>query len=111
MKKLFFKIYHFFFLSLYYLKELVFSNIEVAYEVATPKFSMKPGILKISVNLNSDIEIMVFVVLVTMTPGTFALDLSDDRKTMFIHAMYAEDREKTVESIKKLERRVKKLIG
>ena len=91
------KIIGFFF---FFLKELVKANLEVAYDVITPKFYMKPGIVKIELDAQSDLEITLLANLITLTPGTLSLDVSDDKKVLYVHAMYIRDREQFVQSIK-----------
>lgn len=91
------KIIGFFF---FFLKELVKANLEVAYDVITPSFYMKPGIVKIDLDAETDLEITLLANLITLTPGTLSLDVSDDRKVLYVHAMYIRDREQFVQSIK-----------
>jgi multicomponent Na+:H+ antiporter subunit E len=102
------KIISFFF---FFLKELVKANLEVAYDVVTPKFYMKPGIIKIELDAQTDIEITLLANLITMTPGTLSLDVSDDKKVLYVHAMYIRDREKFIHGIKHgFERRLLELL-
>ena len=68
---------------------------------------MKPGIIAIPLEAKTDFEITLLANLITMTPGTLSLDLSEDRRTLYVHAMYIHDPEKIRASIKNdLERRV-----
>ena len=49
--------------------------------------------------------------LITMTPGTLSLDVSPDRKTLYVHAMYINDPEALRCDIKEnLERRARALL-
>ena len=48
----------------------------------------------------TELEITLLANLISLTPGTLVIDVSDDRKVMYIHGMYLEDREKFIESIK-----------
>jgi multicomponent Na+:H+ antiporter subunit E len=91
------KIVGFFF---FFLKELTKANLEVAYDVITPKFYMKPGIVRIELDAQTDLEITLLANLITLTPGTLSLDVSDDRKVLYVHAMYIRDKEQFVHSIK-----------
>lgn len=84
----------------FFLYELIKANIEVAYDVITPKHYMKPGIVKIPLDARSDLEITLLANLITLTPGTLSLDVSDDRKVLYVHAMYVKDRDGFVASIK-----------
>jgi multicomponent Na+:H+ antiporter subunit E len=92
---------------LFFLKELTLSNLRVAYEVLTPRHHMRPGIIAIPLDLKTDLEITVLTSLITLTPGTLSLDVSEDRKTLYIHAMFIENREQMRRLIKDgFERRV-----
>lgn len=95
----------------YYLWELLKSNAIVAYDVLTPTHHMKPGVIGIPLEAKTDLEITVLANLITMTPGTLSLDVSADRKTLFVHAMYINDPEALRADIKEnLERRVLRLL-
>lgn len=60
-------------------------------------------------DVETDLEITLFANLVTLTPGTLSLDVSKDRKTLFVHVMYLEDEEQFRRELKDgLEKR---LIG
>jgi multicomponent Na+:H+ antiporter subunit E len=84
----------------FFLYELVKANIQVAYDVITPRYYMKPGIIRIPLEAKSDLEITLLANLITLTPGTLSLDVSDDRKVLYVHAMYINDRDKFIEDIK-----------
>lgn len=95
----------------YYLWELLKSNAIIAYDVLTPTHHMKPGVLAIPLEAKTDLEITVLANLITMTPGTLSLDVSPDRKTLYVHAMYIKDPEAVRFDIKEnLERRVLDLL-
>ncbi|WP_204743370.1 MULTISPECIES: Na+/H+ antiporter subunit E [Chitinophagaceae] len=97
-----FKVLGFFFFFLY---EMLKANWQVAYEVMTSNLHMKPGIVKIELDAKTDLEITMLSNLISLTPGTLVVDVSDDRRVMYVHGMYLEDREKFIESIKlRLER-------
>jgi multicomponent Na+:H+ antiporter subunit E len=92
-----FKVVGFFF---YFLYEMLKANFQVAYEVMTSNLHMKPGIVKMELEARTDLEITLLANLISLTPGTLVIDVSDDRKVMYIHGMYLEDRAKFIESIK-----------
>lgn len=75
-------------LTLYFLKELLESGLRVGVEVVRPNFSMKPGIVYIPLDLESDLGITVLANLITLTPGTISLFVTDDRSQLCIHSMY-----------------------
>lgn len=75
----------------YYLKELVLSNLIIARDILTPTHYMRPGVVAIPLRAQTDFEITLLANLITMTPGTLSLDISEDRKTLYVHAMYVHD--------------------
>jgi multicomponent Na+:H+ antiporter subunit E len=91
----------------FYLRELVSANLRVAYDVVTPTHHMRPGIVAIPLDAKTDTEITLLANFITMTPGTLSLDVSDDRKVLYLHAMYLGDMEEFRREIKEgLERRL-----
>lgn len=95
----------------FFLWELVKANLRVAYDVLTPRHHMMPAVVAIPLDLETDEEITLLATLMTLTPGTLVLDVSRDRRTLYIHAMYVHDVEKTRAEIKNgFERRVMELL-
>ncbi len=99
------------FFIFFFLFELIKANLQVAFDVITPKFYMKPGIVKVPLDAETNLEITLLANLITLTPGTLSLDVSDDRKVLYVHAMYINDREKFIKSIKNgFERRLLEIL-
>lgn len=84
----------------YFLYELVKANLQVAYEVMTPSYNMSAGIVGFPLEAKTDLEISFLANLITLTPGTLSLEVSEDRKVLYIHAMYIKDREDFINSIR-----------
>lgn len=84
----------------FFLYELTKANIQVAIDVMTPSFFMKPGIVRLPLDAKSDLEITLLANLISLTPGTCSLDVSADRKVLYVHAMYIKDKEKFIYAIK-----------
>lgn len=101
------------FLIGFFLKELVRSSLRVAYEVLTPGYHMRAGILAIPLDVRSDLGITLFANLISLTPGTLSIDVSEDGKTLYIHAMYIDKSvEEEVAALKtSLERRIMNALG
>jgi multicomponent Na+:H+ antiporter subunit E len=96
---------------IYFTWEVIKANLHVAYEVITPQHHMKPAILAIPLDVKTDLEITAFANLITLTPGTLSLEVSEDRKTLYIHAMYVDDVTLFKERLKKgLERRLLQVL-
>jgi multicomponent Na+:H+ antiporter subunit E len=94
-------------LLLYFIYDLVTANLRLARDVAGGERNRKPAIIAIPLDAESDGEITLLASLIALTPGTLTLDVSRDRKTIFIHSMYAEDVAGVRRQIKeKLERKI-----
>jgi multicomponent Na+:H+ antiporter subunit E len=85
----------------FFLYEMIVANIQVAYDVITPKYFFKPGIICYPMEAKTDLEINLLSTVISMTPGTLILDVSEDKKSLFIHVMYLKDKEQFVAQIKK----------
>jgi multicomponent Na+:H+ antiporter subunit E len=91
--------------------EVIRANLRVAYDVITPTYYMHPGVVAIPLDARTDTEITVLANLISLTPGTLSLDVSDDRKYLYIHAMFIRDPDALRDEIKRgLERRVLELL-
>jgi multicomponent Na+:H+ antiporter subunit E len=84
----------------FFIYELIKANIQVAFDVITPKFYMTPGIVQVPLDAQTDLEITLLANLISLTPGTLSLDVSDDRKVLYVHAMYINNKEEFIRSIK-----------
>jgi multicomponent Na+:H+ antiporter subunit E len=94
-------------LIFYFLWELLRANLMVTYDIITPKFHMKPAIIAIPLDAKTDLEITLLANLITLTPGTLSIDVSDDCKVIYVHTMYLGTREKFIDSVKNgLEKRL-----
>lgn len=95
----------------FFLYELIKANIQVAYEVITPRLDMTPGIVRVPLDAETDIEITLLANLITLTPGTLSLDVSDDKKVLYVHSMYISDKEEFINGIKSgFERRLLEIL-
>ncbi|MGV1870449.1 Na+/H+ antiporter subunit E [Agrobacterium rosae] len=86
-------------LALLFLKELALSAWAVAMLAIRPRLVLKPGIFAYPLRVTSDFEITLLANLITLTPGTLSVDVSDDRATLYVHALDCSDVEATKRSI------------
>lgn len=73
--------------------ELAKSAWKVAVMVVSPKVDIKPGIFAYPLTVTRDFEITLLANLITLTPGTLSVDVSEDRKTLYVHAIDCSDPE------------------
>ncbi|QED49152.1 Na+/H+ antiporter subunit E [Cytobacillus dafuensis] len=87
-------------LVLLFIKELILSNISVIKLVLKPKLDIRPGIFALPTVLEKDWEITILANLITLTPGTLVVDVSEDNKLLYIHAIDIDDVEDAIIAIK-----------
>jgi len=63
--------------------EIVKANFDVAYRIIHPKMPIKPGIVVIKTSLKQDMAKLMLANSITLTPGTFTLDILGDN--LLIH--------------------------
>jgi multicomponent Na+:H+ antiporter subunit E len=96
---------------LFFVRELVTSSLRVAYEALTPTVYTRPAVLAVPLEARTDAEITLLACVVTLTPGTLTIDVSPDRRHLFVHAMFAGDSEAVRRQIKSgFERRLLRLL-
>ncbi|MGO4440503.1 Na+/H+ antiporter subunit E [Rhizobium sp. RAF56] len=86
-------------LALLFVTELAKSSLAVAMTVISPRMDVKPGIFAFPLTVDRDLEITLLANLITLTPGTLSVDVSDDRKTLYVHALDCADPEAQRRSI------------
>ncbi|PKA40307.1 Na+/H+ antiporter subunit E [Rhizobium sullae] len=86
-------------LALLFLKELALSAWTVARTVLRPKMEIRPGIFAFPLTVERDLEITLLANLITLTPGTLSVDVSEDRRTLYVHALDCSDPEATKRAI------------
>ena len=97
--------------TLFYFKEVVLSTLRVALDVITPATYRRPGIIAMPLDAKTDAEIALLSNLITFTPGTLSLDVSADKKVLYVHCMFLGDPDRDREALKEgLERRVLELL-
>lgn len=78
---------------IYFMKELIMSNLMLAYDILTPTDYMTPGIVAIELDAKTDFEITLLASLITLTPGTLSIDISDDKSKLYIHSVYIKNKD------------------
>ncbi|MGP9468522.1 Na(+) H(+) antiporter subunit E [Halomonas citrativorans] len=94
----------------FFLKELVQANLRVAFDIVTPPWHMQPGVIAMPLSARTEMEITLVANLISLTPGTLSLDVSDDRKVLYIHAMFLDDEEELRRNLKEMEHRALELF-
>jgi multicomponent Na+:H+ antiporter subunit E len=83
-----------------FLYELFASSVQVVAAVLSPKPTFRPGVISMPLTVQREMEILLLTNLISLTPGTLSLDVTEDGKTLYIHAMFADDPDAIREQIK-----------
>lgn len=78
-------------LTILFFKELALSAWKVAILVTRRKIDIQPGIFAYPLRVTSDFEITLLANLITLTPGTLSVDVSEDRKFLYVHGIDCAD--------------------
>ncbi|MBN2281630.1 MAG: Na+/H+ antiporter subunit E [Candidatus Marinimicrobia bacterium] len=89
------------------LSEIIKANFDVAYRVLHPKMPIRPGIIIIKTSLKQDIAKVILANSITLTPGTFTLDIKDD--ALLIHWINVKSEEEG-EAAKRISERFEKYL-
>lgn len=98
-------------LFLFFLWEVLVSNLAITRAVLSPNLDLKPAIVAVDVQSLSETALMVMSSFITLTPGTLSLDVSADRSTLFVHAMHIDSAEQfRAELYERVRRRVQEVF-
>ncbi|VAW14997.1 Na(+) H(+) antiporter subunit E [hydrothermal vent metagenome] len=88
-------------LAILFLYELALSSLRVAVLVVSPnlKAKLKPGIIAFPLTVKSDVQITLLANLITLTPGTLSIDVSEDRKFLYVHAIAVPSKQGLIKDI------------
>jgi len=74
-------------LFLVFLYESIVSSFYVISQVVKPKIDVTPGIFKLDTDLESDLEVTLLALLITLTPGSVVVEVTPDNKVFYVHGL------------------------
>ena len=87
--------------------ELLLSSYSVLKQITTPKLMITPGIFTYKTVLKGDWEVTALALLLTLTPGSVVMEVSEEGDMFYIHAMDMEEsKEAVIRSIGKFEKAI-----
>ncbi len=90
----------------YFLFILTKANLQVTWEIITPGFRMHPRIIRYPVSGLTPTQVTMLASAITLTPGTLTADIDEAGDTLYIHCMYARDRDSAVRDLDELRDRL-----
>lgn len=82
-----------------FIKEVLLANLLLMKTVLRPKMNISPGILAVPTQLKTPFEKALFAACMTLTPGSCSMEFSAEGDVIFVHFLYAEDREAALRSV------------
>ena len=73
--------------ALFFARELLLANLRVAWLVLRPRGRLRPAIVALPLDVQSDLAIQLLAATITLTPGTLSLDVASDRRTLYVHVV------------------------
>jgi multicomponent Na+:H+ antiporter subunit E len=80
-------------LVLVFFKELIKANLSVLKIVISPGLRVRSGVIAVPTELRTDVALTLLANMITLTPGTLTLDISADRRYLFVHTLNLDDPE------------------
>jgi multicomponent K+:H+ antiporter subunit E len=80
--------------------DILTANFHIAWRVLRPNRLLRPAHIEIPLTLRDEFAIAVLASTITLTPGTASTRISDDRRTLEIHALHVEDEAALIAQIK-----------
>jgi len=96
-----------------FLWECLKANIDVALRVLNPRMPINPGIVKVKTTLKSDTALTFLANSITLTPGTFCIDIKPEEGILYIHWIDVQSQDVTEATqliVDKFERVLKKIF-
>ena len=105
------KVTRLFAFALFFIRKLLAANLRIAWLVLKPRLDMRPAIVAVPIEPISELEITLLTSMITLTPGSLVLDVSRDKRTLYVHAIDVLDLESYREEIKEFEYRLQGLFA
>ena len=71
--------------------EIFTASLSLAWLVIQPHPRLRPAVVAIELDVETDAEIVLLTNLIAVSPGTLPMDVSADRKTLFVHTIDLDD--------------------
>jgi multicomponent K+:H+ antiporter subunit E len=98
--------------ALLVLRDIVVANFVVAKQVLGPNRVLQPHFLEIPLTVTHPTAISLFASTITLTPGTVSCELSQDGRSLRVHALHTPDPAAEIAGMKnRYEQRLIKIFG
>lgn len=91
----------------FYIFQLLRSNIYMAGITLSPKLNFRYGFIQVPLHLKTDLGILLFSNLVSMTPGSLVTDIDRTKTMATVHVIFSSNEEKIFDEVQRMQNRIK----
>ncbi|HCF58530.1 MAG TPA: hypothetical protein DFS52_11120 [Myxococcales bacterium] len=91
--------------------ELVRASLRLAWDVLRPRPNFEPAFIRLEATDLSPLQTVLFSALVSLTPGSVAVDIDDSSDALYVHALYAQDAERARDNMRMFARLIRRASG
>ena len=88
---------------LYFFKEVLVANVDVAYRVLVPGRALEPQVILVPLRVETALGVTTIANSITITPGTVTLDHDPDENALYVHMIDGRSPGEVVEPIRQWE--------
>ncbi len=89
-----------FLLFCFFIKEVIKANLQIAQLILWKPSRVQPALIKVPLDIKTDRGIFLLSSMITLTPGTLTLDVSEDRRYLYVHVTHTMNPEEVISGIK-----------
>ena len=91
--------------------DIVVANLQVALVILVPKRGVRSGFVSVPLEVRGDFAITVLASTISLTPGTVSVELSSDRRMLYLHYLREDDPQALAMKVKqRYERRIREIF-
>ncbi|MGI5860539.1 MAG: Na+/H+ antiporter subunit E [Myxococcales bacterium] len=91
--------------------ELTRASLRLARDVLRVRPRFEPAFIRLDATDLSPLQTVLFAALVSLTPGSVAVDIEDSSDALYVHALYAQDVERARRSMRSFARLIQRASG
>lgn len=72
----------------WFARQFIVTSVRVSALILTPGRQPQPGIVRVTLDEQSDAELTLLIALITITPDTLVIAIDKEARVMFVHGMF-----------------------
>ncbi|WP_133127390.1 Na+/H+ antiporter subunit E [Legionella nagasakiensis] len=94
------RFFYLLFFVVFVIYEIIIASFRVSRSVLLPRYKWQPALIDFPLSCTKNTQITFLANVVSLTPGTLALEISADQKNMLLHIMFFSNKQHLIERIK-----------